>query len=115
MKRLVLAALITSLVAGCSSAAAPRAGDVLGQVNKAYAVEVESALRNAAVGEEAYFAQQGTYTTDVAGLGLNPGPAVTLTVVRADATDFCIQGTHAQAADVLWHVSKGGAPTQGAC
>ena len=115
MKRLAMVALIATLLSGCSSAAAPGAGDVLGKVNDAYAIEVEAALRNAAVAEEAHFAQQGTFTTDVPSLGVNAGPSVTLEVVRADATDFCIQGTHAQAPDAPWHVTKGGAPAQGAC
>ncbi|MGH2694949.1 MAG: hypothetical protein ACRDJJ_09090 [Actinomycetota bacterium] len=114
MKRQIIAAVIV-LLSGCSSGTAPGSGDVLSQVNKAYAVEVEAALRNASVAEEAHFAQQGTYTTDIQALGVNPGPNVVLTVVRADATDFCIEGTHERAADALWHVSKGGAPSQGAC
>jgi hypothetical protein len=114
MKRYVAAAAVL-LFSACSSAAGPGAGDVLGQVDKASAVEVEAALRSAAVAEEAYFAQQGTYTTDVAALGVNPGPSVTLTAARADAADFCIQGTHARSPDDPWHISKGGAPARGGC
>jgi hypothetical protein len=114
MKRQLIAAAALLLTA-CSSAAEPGAGEVLGQVDKASAVEVEAALRNAALAEEAHFAQQGTYTTDVAALGVNPGPSVTLTVARADAADFCIQGVHARISDEVWHVSKGGAPVRGPC
>jgi hypothetical protein len=102
------------VLAACSSAGAPGGGEVLGQLDRAKMTQVETALSNAARGEEAHMATQGSYTTDVRSLGANPLADVTLTVVRADATQFCIEATHA-GLDGTWHVTSSNPTANGPC
>jgi hypothetical protein len=101
-------------LAACSSAGAPRGKDVLRQVDRAKMTQVEAALSTAASGEQAHVSTQGTYTNDVRALGANPPPDVTLMVVRADATQFCIEATHAEL-DGTWHVTDSSATAEGNC
>jgi hypothetical protein len=101
-------------LAACSSAGAPGGKDVLRQVDRAKMTQVEAALSTAASGEQAHVSTQGTYTNDVRALGANPPPDVTLTVVRADATQFCIEATHAEL-DGTWHVTDSSATAEGNC
>jgi hypothetical protein len=108
-----LAALLLVLAA-CSSAGAPGGKDVLRQVDRAKMTQVEAALSTAATGEQAHRSTEGTYTTDVRALGANPPPDVTLTVVRADATQFCIEATHA-GLDGTWHVTNSSSTAEGSC
>jgi hypothetical protein len=108
-----ITALLLALVA-CSSAGAPGGEDVLRQVNRAKVTQVEAALSSAASAEAAHMSTQGSYTTDVRELGANPPPDVTLTVIRADATQFCIEATHA-GLDGTWHVTNLSAAAEGAC
>ncbi|MGH2817192.1 MAG: hypothetical protein ACRDJS_01880 [Actinomycetota bacterium] len=100
--------------AACTSAGAPGGGDVLDQVDRAKVTQVETALSNAARGEEAHMATQGSYTTDVRALGANPPSDVTLTVTRADATDFCIEAIHT-GLDGSWHVTSTSSTAEGPC
>jgi hypothetical protein len=102
------------MLAACTSAGAPGAGDVLGQVDRAKVTQVESALSSAARGEEAHMATKGSYTTDANALGANPPADVTLTVVRADVTDFCIEATHT-GLDGSWHVTSSMSAAEGPC
>ena len=111
--RTPLAALLLVLAA-CSSAGAPGGEDVLRQVDRAKMTQVEAALRGAATGEAEHLSTQGTYTTDVRALGASPPPDVTLTVVHADATQFCIEATHA-GLDGTWHVTNSSATAEGSC
>jgi hypothetical protein len=102
------------VLAACTSAGAPGGADVLGQVDRAKETQVETALSNAARGEEAHMATQGSYTTDVRALGANPPADVTLTVVRADATGFCIEAIHT-GLDASWHVTNTSSTAEGPC
>jgi hypothetical protein len=111
--RAPLGALLLALAA-CSSAGAPGGSDVLRQVDRAKMTQIEATLSSAASGEAAHLAAQGTYTADVRALGVNPPPDVTLTVVRADARQFCIEATHA-GLDGTWHVTNSNATTEGSC
>ena len=108
-----LAALLL-VPAACSSAGAPGGGDVLRQVDRAKMTQVEAALSSAASGEQAHRSTDGTYTTDLRALGASPPADVTLTVVRADATQFCIEATHA-GLEGTWHVTNSSATAQGSC
>jgi type II secretory pathway pseudopilin PulG len=110
--RLGVASLL--LLAGCSSAALPGADNALEQTDKAYQVQAEADLRNASNAEEAYFAENGTYTTDLAGAGFNPSGDVTVSVLQADAVGFCIQAVDGSGS--TWHLRKSeGAMTDGPC
>jgi hypothetical protein len=111
--RAPLAALLLALAA-CSSAGAPGGRDVLRQVDRAKMTQIEAALSSAASGEAAHMSTEGTYTTDVRALGLNPPPDVTMAVVRADARQFCIEATHA-GLDGTWHVTNSNATAEGSC
>ncbi|MGH2753352.1 MAG: hypothetical protein ACRDLB_02865 [Actinomycetota bacterium] len=96
MKKIAL--VLCLLVAGsaCSSAAAPGAEEVVAQVDKATSVEVEGALRNAAVAEETYFTEALTYTKDLAALqqvGFDPPAGVQVRVMTAGGTSFCIEAS----------------------
>lgn len=86
------------MLGGCSSAAAPEASSVVAQKDKATAVQVEAALRNAAVAEQTYFVEAQTYTDDLALLqqmGFNASDGVEVRIVMADATSFCIDSSSA--------------------
>ena len=107
-------ATLLLVLAACSSAGAPGGKDVLAQADRAKMTQVEATLSSAASGEQAHRSTEGTYTTDVRALGANPPPDVTLTVVRADATQFCIEATHA-ALDGTWHVTNSSATAEGSC
>jgi hypothetical protein len=50
-----------------------------------------------ATAEEGYFYGSGTYTTDLALLGLTPSPGVTLTIVSATVSGWSATGTAAGA------------------
>ena len=63
---------------------------------------VESQVRHVATGEEAYFASNSTYTSDLANLeGMVIDPDVTITINAGNSGDmsssFKIHGTHPQA------------------
>jgi hypothetical protein len=108
-----LVALFLGLAA-CTSAGAPGGADVLEQVDRAKVAQVETALSTAARGEEAHMATQGSYTTDVRALGANPPADVTLTVVRANASGFCIEAVHS-GLDGSWHVTNTSSTAEGHC
>ena len=97
MKRTV-SLLILLMLGGCSSAAAPEASSVVAQKDKATAIQVEGALRNASVAEQAYFVEAQTYTDDLALLqqmGFTASDGVEVRITMADATSFCIESSSA--------------------
>ena len=97
MKRIVPFLTLVTLV-GCSSAAAPEASSVVAQKDKATTVQVEAALRNAAIAEQTYFVESQTYTDDLALLqqmGFNAPDGVEVRIATADATSFCIDSSSA--------------------
>ena len=88
---------------------------MLDQADKASKAQVDVALQDAARAEMSHQATTGSYTTDLAALGVNPPSDVSLTVASAEATDFCIEATHVDL-DGTWHITSG-APvvTDGPC
>lgn len=100
---LLLTLVLLMALTGCTSAVAPGGQDVLDQADKAREVQVEATLRMAAAAEQAYNAENGTFTTSVPDLqtryGLNIGSGVTITIPRADATTYCIQAHQASLGD----------------
>jgi hypothetical protein len=109
MRLLRFAACGLLLLVGCTSAAAPGAGNVLDQVDKAYVAQAQSDLRNASVAEDAYFAQNGTYSTDLNALGVHPSSGMNMMVAQADASGYCIQAQHETS---MWHYSKATGSTE---
>jgi type IV pilus assembly protein PilA len=98
MKKLALLTCFLAMGSACSSAAAPGASNVVTQKDKATAIQVEAALRNAATAEQTYFVENQTYTADLAALGqmgFNASDGVEVRVASADATGFCIDSVSA--------------------
>jgi uncharacterized lipoprotein len=113
--KVLVAVLSVLALAGCSSGAAPGTQGVLDQADKATKAQVDVALQDAARAETSHQATTGSYTTDVAALGVNPPAEVSLSIPSATATDFCIEATHPDL-DGAWHITSG-APvvTDGPC
>lgn len=107
---------VTLLLAACSSAGGPGANEVIDQLDEAKSVQLEAELRNVAVAEEAYFAQNDSYSTDINALGFEPSAGITVTVVSADASGFCAEAAFDDTPDAKLHVvNRGTKPEEGAC
>lgn len=77
-KHIGAAALAAALLAAPLAAQQPVAGapSAAAQDSAVQAIaEMKSALRNLVVAQEKYWAEHGTYTTDLSALGLYPAPA----------------------------------------
>jgi hypothetical protein len=97
----------------CSSAGLPGADESLDQIERAERVTLELDLTNATRAQDAYFAQNNTYTTDVNALGVNSSQGVTLSIPTATATTYCVQVTDGK---TTMHSSKENPqPAEGAC
>lgn len=103
------------LAAACSSGAAPGTQGVLDQADKATKAQVDVALQDAARAETSHQATTGSYTTDLAALGINLPAEVSLSIPSADTSNFCIEAKHSDL-DGTWHITSG-APvvTEGPC
>ncbi|MGH2805750.1 MAG: hypothetical protein ACRDKT_00595 [Actinomycetota bacterium] len=109
--RLAAVALVAAV--SCSSAGLPGAQEPLEQIGRAERVTLELDLTNASRAEEAYFAQNDTYTTDVTALGVNSSEGVTLTIPTADTTTYCVEVTDGEN---TMHLSKESpSPAAGPC
>lgn len=108
-------AAVLLLTVACSSGGTAGTQSVLDQADKASKAQVDVALQDAARAEMSHQATTGSYTTDLAALGLNPPSDVTLSIASADATNFCIEAIHSDI-DGTWHITSG-APvvTDGPC
>jgi type IV pilus assembly protein PilA len=91
----------------------------LNQRQRAWNSAAQSDLRNAAVGQETYYTDYGTYTDDEALLadqqiGFNPSRDVTLTVVSGDDQGYCMTARHSgHTNDQVWSMDNvTGAPIQ---
>jgi hypothetical protein len=89
--------------------------ETIEQADRAQLVQLQATLHEAARAEEAYFAEAGTYTTDVGLLNINVPPQVALTITQPSSDDYCIQGAHSSL-EGAWHVSKTSPqPAEGEC
>lgn len=61
---------------------------------KAYVSAMKSDLRNLAAAEEAYFADNLTYTTTTTSLDYNASEGVTVSINNADGQGWLASGTH---------------------
>jgi type IV pilus assembly protein PilA len=76
---------------------------------RGHEAQVKSDLRNAAVAQEAYFAQKSTYFTGTMGAGTPPGfnPTTGVTVVAAiGANTFQMTAQHANCGTTTWTFSS---------
>ena len=106
------------ILGACTSGSAPGSEDVIGQVDKAKQLEIDTALQRAASAQENIRAETGAYTNDLAKLieqGVSVPPGTSLIVARGDASGYCVQASHEELGGP-WHVSNT-APTvtDGAC
>ncbi|HYI45860.1 MAG TPA: hypothetical protein VE174_10440 [Actinomycetota bacterium] len=113
--RIITASLALLLFVGCTSGLLTN--EATEQVDKAKTLQLELELRNAAQAQEQFYAIQGTYTTDIGALNLNPVPEVALTITVPAADQYCIQAVHSSLGeDHPWHVSKADpSPVEGPC
>ena len=75
-----------------------------GTKEKAFDAAAKSDLRNAMTAQEAYFADNQTYTTDETQLEWQASQGVTLTINSADATGYDMTTQHASSTNA-WCVS----------
>jgi hypothetical protein len=111
--RLAAASLAFVAAVSCSSAGLPGAQEPLDQVGRAERVKLEVDVTNAVRAEEAYFAQNDTYTADVAALGVASSGGVTLSIPTATAATFCVQVT--DGTTTLHATKEDSRPTEGPC
>jgi len=91
----------------------------LRQREKGWTAQSESALKNAATSQESFgTANNGAYTSSVLALqseGFNNVSGVTLSVVSATASAYCLKADHAQPVPDLYYSSTTGKPSPTAC
>jgi type IV pilus assembly protein PilA len=94
----------------------------LSQRENGWRAALKTDLKNAAVGAESWATNQsnGDYTglavADIEGEVGTGTTDVTLTVVSADATGYCIEAEHASLAGETWNFDSGaGVPVAGSC
>jgi hypothetical protein len=108
------AAILLLAATACTSAVVG-GQETLDQADRAQLVQLQVTLQEAAQAEEAYFAETGTYTTDVDLLNINVPPELALTITQPTPEDYCIQGAH-RSLEGAWHVSKTSPqPAEGEC
>lgn len=100
--------LIVVVIIGILAAfAVPKFQNTKGKAN---AAALKSDLRNMATAQEAYFYENGTYTTSIASLNFNPSPGVTFTFGVATPGGWSAVVTHPQAYPIQCALFMGGAP-----
>ena len=80
------------------------------QQSSATTVEVRAALTSAAIAEQTYAVNHGTYIADQQTLlssGFVPAPGIDVHVVSATADAFCLAGGPAGGEPVLWATERG--------
>ena len=93
----------------------------LKQREKGWDAASKSALKNAATAQESYYtdATPSSYTTSVASLnneGFNNSANVTVSVVSASTTAYCMKAVHSSNPTKFWYISSAtGSPSTTAC
>jgi prepilin-type N-terminal cleavage/methylation domain-containing protein len=77
---------------------------------KANAAALRSDIRNLATAEEAYFYDNGVYTSNIAALNFTPSPGVTFSFGTATAGGWSANATHPQAFPIQCALFVGSAP-----
>lgn len=100
--------LIVVVIIGVLAAiAVPKFQNTKGKANLA---ALKSDLRNLATAEEAYFYQNGTYTSSLVALNLLPSPGVTFTFGSVTGGGWAAKVTHPQAFPIECALFMGGVP-----
>lgn len=100
--------LIVVVIIGVLAAIAiPKFQNTKGKANLA---AIKSDLRNLATAEEAYFYTNGTYTSSLTSLNVNPSPGVTFTFATVNAGGWAASATHPQAFPITCALFMGGVP-----
>ncbi|HEX4932122.1 MAG TPA: prepilin-type N-terminal cleavage/methylation domain-containing protein [Gemmatimonadaceae bacterium] len=98
--------LIVVVIIGVLAAIAiPKFQNTKGKANLA---ALKSDLRNLATAEEAYFYQNGSYTSNLSALNLIPSPGVTFTFGSVTAGGWAAKVTHPQAYPIECGLFMGG-------
>lgn len=79
---------------------------------RGYTATLHSDLRNLAVAEEAYYYQNGAYTSDIARLPVSVSPGVTLSVSAADERGWGATAVHPAAYQSLCAIFYGAPASQ---
>jgi type IV pilus assembly protein PilA len=85
----------------------------LSQRKKGWEAASKSELRNAAVAQESYFTENASYTATAGNLtteGFNASSNVTLTVISANSTGYCMSAVHTSGGATYYLTNIGGAP-----
>lgn len=100
--------LIVVVIIGILAAfAVPKFQNTKGKAN---AAALKSDLRNMATAQEAYFYENGTYTSSVGSLNFDPSPGVIITFGVATPGGWSATVTHPQAYPIQCALFMGGAP-----
>jgi prepilin-type N-terminal cleavage/methylation domain-containing protein len=100
--------LIVVVIIGILAAfAVPKFQNTKGKAN---AAALKSDLRNMSTAQEAYFYDNGVYTTNVAALNFDPSPGVIFTFGVATAGGWSATVTHPQAFPIQCGLFMGSAP-----
>ena len=91
----------------------------LRQREKGWRSQMESALKNAATAQESYLTTSTAYTSNTAllgSVGFKSAPDVTISVISATGTAYCMRAGHASLTTVTYYYdSDEGRPTTTAC
>lgn len=74
------------------------------QRERAWETDASTALRNAAIAQSSVLHETNTYVGTIAALsaeGFNLSPSVSLTVVSADASGYCMEAAHDSGGDAF--------------
>jgi type IV pilus assembly protein PilA len=100
--------LIVVVIIGILAAfAVPKFQNTKGKAN---AAALKSDLRNMATAQEAYFYENGAYTSNISALNFDPSPGVTFTFGVATPGGWSATVTHPQAYPIQCALFMGGAP-----
>lgn len=100
--------LIVVVIIGVLAAiAVPKFQNTKGKANLA---ALKSDLRNLATAEEAYFYQNGSYTSSLPALNLQPSPGVSFTFGTVNGGGWSAKVTHPQAFPIECALFMGGVP-----
>lgn len=90
----------------------------LQQRQKGWEANARSDLRNAAVAQESWYTDNSAYTATEANLvteGFNESTNVSLTIVSADADDYCMSAVHSSGGSTYYMDDDVGEPSTTAC
>jgi Domain of unknown function (DUF4190) len=94
-----------ALFAVCAGSTDLGGGRVSSLDRAGFVLDVTSELESAAAAEESFYEEDGTYTGDLGQIRHDEYVGVTLTIVSADESGFCLEGTHDDL-NSTWHITE---------